>query len=166
MSKNIWICPCPSPRPCVPVRVHLPMSRFLLLNFRKFIIVPDTASYIRGWMQMIYFPRTINTVSTGYIIMLHTLQWFIVHPPAMHIDLLCACWYSWAVKGSSSWSFCCLLISLRLTSYLLLSPKLTDAPYSDSGARPPHPLSRWRLHSQGPHTFPSQGTRQLSLWIQ
>ncbi len=111
------------------------------------------------WHQMIYFPGTINTVSTGYIIMLHTLQWLIVHAPAVHIDLLCACWYPWAVKGSSSWSSCRLLISLRLTSYLLLSPKLTDAPYSGSGARPPHLLPRWRLHSQGPHTFPSQGTR-------
>jgi hypothetical protein len=93
--------------------------------------------------------------------MLHTLQWLIVHSPAVHINLLCACWYSRAVKGSSSWSFCCLFISLRLTSYLLLSSKRTDAPHSDSGAcPPPHPLSRWRLHSQGPHNFPSQGTRQ------
>ncbi len=93
--------------------------------------------------------------------MSHTLQWLIVRSLAMHVDLLCACWYSWAVKGSSSLSLCCLLISLRFTSCLLLSPKLTDAPYSDPGARPPHPLSRWRLHSQDPRTLLSQGTRHL-----
>jgi hypothetical protein len=62
---------------------------------------------------------------------------FIAHLPAMHVDLLCACWYPWAVKGSSSLSFCRLPISLRFTSCPLLCPKLTDAPYSGPGTRPP-----------------------------
>jgi hypothetical protein len=109
---------------------------------------------------MIYFPGTINTVSTRIYYYVTYIAWLIVHFPAAHINLLCACWCFQAVKGSSSWSFSCLFISLRLTSYLLLSPKLTDAPHSDSGACPPHPLSRWCLHSRGPHNFPSQGTRQ------
>ncbi len=71
MSENIWICPCPHvhvhvslsvsicpcphPRPCVPVRVLVPlghghgqghmvvdMGRFLLLNFREFMICVHT----------------------------------------------------------------------------------------------------------------------------
>ncbi len=62
---------------------------------------------------------------------------FTSHLPAMHVNFLCACWYSWAVKGSSSLSFCRLPISLWFTSYLFLCPKLTDAPYSGYGAPPP-----------------------------
>ncbi len=89
----------------------------------------------------------------------------ISHFPAMHFNLLCACWYSWALKGSSSLSFCRLPISLRFTSCLLLCPKLTDAPHSDPGTRPPLPFPKWRLHSQGPHTLPFQDTRQLYIFI-
>jgi hypothetical protein len=63
------------------------------------------------------------------------------------------------VKGSSSLSFCRLPISLWFTSYLLLCPRLTDAPYSGYGASPPLPFPKWRLHSQGPHTLPFQGAR-------
>jgi hypothetical protein len=88
---------------------------------------------------------------------------FTSHPPAMHVNLLCACWYSWAMKGSSSLSFCRLPISLWFTSCLLLCPKLTDAPYSGYGAPPPLPFPKWRLHSQGPHTLPFQGARHLHL---
>ncbi len=64
------------------------------------------------------------------------------------------------MKGSSSLSSCRLSISLRFTSCRLLCPKLTDAPYSGPGACP-LPFPKWRLHSQGPHTLPSQGTTQL-----
>ncbi len=64
------------------------------------------------------------------------------------------------MKGSSSLSSCRLPISLRFTSCLLLCPKLTDAYYSGLGTRP-LPLPKWRLHTQGPHTLPSQGTTQL-----
>ncbi len=131
-----------------------------------YIHVPDTASYIRGWMQMVLTPNDLfswnNKYSKYMVILLRYIHYnrFLAHLPAMHVDLLCACWYSWAVKGSSSLFFCRLLISLRFTSCLLLSPKLTDAPYFGPGTRPPFPLSRWRLHSQDPHTLPSQGTRQ------
>jgi hypothetical protein len=77
----------------------------------------------------------------------------------MHTNLLCACWHSEAVRGSSSLSSRRLLISLWFTSSLFLCPELTDAPcpYYE-GPVPPSP--RWRPHSQGPHTLPFQGTRQ------
>jgi hypothetical protein len=90
---------------------------------------------------------------------------FTSHLPAMHVNLLCACWYSGAATGSSSLSFCRLPILLWVTSSLLLCPKLTDAPYPSYGARPPLPFPRWRLHSQGPHTLPFQGTRQVQTSV-
>jgi hypothetical protein len=46
----------------------------------------------------------------------------------MHINSLCACWHSEAVKGSSSLFSRRLLISLWVTSPLFLCPELTDAP--------------------------------------
>ncbi len=126
-------------------------------------------------MQMVLTPNDLfswnNKYSKYTVILLRHIHYnvFISHFPAMHVDLLCACWYSWAVKGSSSLFLCRLLISLRFTSCLLLCPKLTDAPDPGPGAPPPLPPSKWRLHSQGPHTPPSQGTRHTlnpvcNLW--
>ncbi len=94
-------------------------------------------------MQMVLTPNDLfswnNKYSKYMVILLRYIHYngLVAHLPAMHIDLLCACWYSWAVKGSSSLFFCRLLISLRFTSCLLLSPKLTDAPYSGPGTPPP-----------------------------
>ncbi len=110
---------------------------------------------------MIYFPGTINIVSTqlychDYI---HQCR-FALHLPAVHINLLCACWHSEAVKGSSSLSTRRLLISLWVTSSLFLCPEPTDAPYPY--CEDPAPLSpKWHPHPQGPHTLPSQGPRQF-----
>jgi hypothetical protein len=79
--------------------------------------------------------------------------------PTLHVNSLCACWHSRAVKESSSSSSRRLLISLQVTSPLFLCPELTDAPYHYyGGSVPPSPI--WRPHPQGPHTLPSQGTRQ------
>ncbi len=122
-------------------------------------------------MQMVLTPNDLfswnNKYSKYMVILLRYIHYngFTAHFPAMHVDLLCACWYSWAVKGSSSLSFCRLLISLRFTSRLLPCLKLTDAPYSGPGTCPPFPLSKWRLHSQDPHTLPSQGARQSQQFI-
>ncbi len=64
------------------------------------------------WHQMIYFPETINTVSTTNTMSpLHSP----VSPQAMHINLLCASWHLEAMKGSSLTS-CRLLILSRLSS--------------------------------------------------
>ncbi len=82
--------------------------------------------------------------------------------PAMHVNLLCACWHSEAVKGSSSAFTRRLLISLCITSSLFLCPEPTDAPCSYYGDPTP-PFPRWRPHPQGPHTLPYQGPRQNIL---
>jgi hypothetical protein len=107
------------------------------------VLVPDTASYIRGWMQMVLTPNDLfswnNKYSKHMVILLRYIHYngFIARLPAMHVNLLCACWYPWAVKGSSSLSFCRLPIYLRFTSCLLLCTELTDAPHSGPGTRPP-----------------------------
>ena len=69
---------------------------------------------------------------------LYTLVQFTLHLPAVHINLLCACWHSEAVKGSSSLSTRRLLISLWVTSSLFLCPEPTDAPcpYYEDPVRP------------------------------
>jgi hypothetical protein len=101
-----------------------------------------------------------NKYSKYTIILSHThYNEFTPHLPAMHINLLCACWHSEAVKGSSSLSSRRLLISLWVTFPLFLCPELTDAPCPYYGGSVP-PSPKWRPHSQGPHTLPSQGTRQ------
>jgi hypothetical protein len=115
------------------------------------------------WHQMIYFPGTINIVSTRlycHIYCTYINNGFTLHLPAMHINLLCACWHSEAVKGSSSLSSRRLLISLWVTSPLFLCPELTDAPCPYYGGSVP-PSPKWRPHSQGPHTIPFQGTRHI-----
>jgi hypothetical protein len=77
----------------------------------------------------------------------------------LHVNSLCACWHSKAVKESSSSSSRRLLISLWVTSPLFLCPELTDAPcHYCGGSVLLSPI--WRPHPQGPHTLPSQGTRQ------
>jgi hypothetical protein len=114
---------------------------------------------------MIYFPGTINIVSTRfYCHIIYINNGFTFHLPAMHVNLLCACWHSEAVKGSSSLSSRRLLISLRITSFLFLCPEPTDAPcpyYED----PTPSFPRWRPHPQGPHTLPFQGPRHLQFWV-
>jgi hypothetical protein len=110
---------------------------------------------------MIYFPGTINIVSTWlHCHIIYINNGFTSRFPAMHINLLCACWHSEAVKGSSSVSTRRLLISLCITSSLFLCPEPTDAPCSHYGVPAP-PSPRWRPHPQGPHTLPYQGPRHL-----
>jgi hypothetical protein len=109
---------------------------------------------------MIYFPRTINIVSTRlYCHIIYISNEFTSHFPAMHVNLLCACGHSEAVKGPSSLSTRRLLISLCITSFLFLCPEPTDAPCSHYGDPTP-PFPRWRPYPQGPHTLPYQGPRQ------
>jgi hypothetical protein len=130
--------------------------------------VPDTASYIRGWMQMVLTPNDLfswNNKYSKYTIILshiHTIQ-RIHSPSSSHArHLLCACWHSEVVKGSSSLSSRRLLISLWVTSSLSLCPELTDAPCPYYGGPVP-PFPKWRPHSQGPHTLPFQGTRHVHM---
>jgi hypothetical protein len=96
------------------------------------------------WHQMIYFPETINTISTTITPSpIHSL----VSPWAMHINLLCACWHYEAIRGSSSLASCRLL-----TSSLFPCLGSTDAPCSrlgDPALLPQYgcPIHRVRAHS-------------------
>jgi hypothetical protein len=117
----------------------------------EYSIVPDTASYIRGWIQMVLAPNdlfseTINTVSTLNTIHWHVHLFFLSY--AHH--LLCACWHLEAMKGPSSLTSCRLLILSRLHSSLiwaqltLLVPALGFLyPLPQNGA----PIHRVRAHS-------------------
>ncbi len=103
------------------------------------------------WHQMIYFPETINTISTTITPSpTHSLasSW------AMHVTLLCACWHHEAMQGSSSLASCRLLMSS-----LFPCPGSTDAPCSRLGdPAPPSPI--WLPHSQGPRTLPYRDPEQ------
>ncbi len=153
--------PCPTPHPNPPPskfpEPQLPSASLRLFPTR---LLTSEDEYKWFWHQMIYFPGTINIVSTRlYCHIIYINKGSTFHLPAMHVNLLCACWHSEAVKGSSSFSTRRLLISLRITSFLFLCPEPTDAPwpyYED----PAPPSPRWRPHPQGPHTLPFQGPRQ------
>ncbi len=89
------------------------------------------------WHQMIYFPETINTVSTWIYIHRQCIHFYLL---AEHNNSLCACWHLKAVKGSSSSSSCRLLISPCITSYPFPCPGSTDALCSRLwGPVPPFP---------------------------
>jgi hypothetical protein len=105
-----------------------------------------------------------NKYSKYMIILSHiyTITWICSPSSSYARHLLCACWHSEAVMGSSSSSSRRLLISLWITSPLFLCPEPTDAPCLYYGGLVP-PFPRWRPHSQGPHTLPFQGTRQWWL---
>jgi hypothetical protein len=132
--------------------------------------VPDTASYIRGWMQMVLTPNDLfswnNKYSKYTIILSHiyTVTRICSLSPSYAHHLLCTCWHSEAVMGSSSLSSRLLLISLRVTSILFLCPELNDAPCPYYGGSVP-PFPTWRPHSQGPHTLPFQGTRHAIFFL-
>ncbi len=117
------------------------------LGFYLFLtrLLTSEDEYKWYWHQMIYFPETINTISTTITPSpTHSL----VSSWAMHINLLCACWHREAMRGSSSLASCHLLMSS-------LFPCLgsTDAPCSRLGdLAPPFPI--WLPHSQGPRTPP------------
>ncbi len=121
-------------------------------NFQRLVLFPTRLltsedEYKWYWHQMIYFPETINTISTTNTMSpLHSL----VSSQAMHTNLLCACWHLEAMKGSSSLTSCCLLILSRLLSSLvwaqltLLVPTLgIRSPFPQDGA----PIHRVRAHS-------------------
>ncbi len=75
-------------------------SNIMLRLSIRIVTVPDTASYIRGRMQMVLTPNDLFSWNNKYseykdILLCHIYyNRFIAHLPAMHTDLLCACWYS------------------------------------------------------------------------
>ncbi len=98
-----------------------PYSREVLFPTR---LLTSEDEYKWYWHQMIYFPETINTVSTRIYIHCQCIH---SHLLAEHINSLCACWHLEAVKGSSSSSSYRLLISPCITSYPFPCPGSTDA---------------------------------------
>ncbi len=114
---------------------------------------------------MIYFPGTINIVSTWlYCHIIHISNEFTFRLPAMHVNLLCACWHSEAVKGSSSASTRRLLISLCVTSSLFLCPEPTDAPCSHYGDLAP-PLPKMASPSAGSAYTPLSGSETVTIYL-
>jgi hypothetical protein len=112
---------------------------------------------------MIYFPGTINIVSTR--LYCHTYihyNSFTPHLPAMHVTYSVHAGILKLWRGRLPCPLVVFSSSLWITSSPLLCPGLTDAPcpcYEGSVS----PLPRWRSHSQGPHTLPFQGTRHYLL---
>jgi hypothetical protein len=100
------------------------------------------------WHQMVYFPETINTVSTmNTTSSLHSR----VSSQAMHTNLLCACWHLEAMKGSSSLTSCHLLIPSRLPSSFVWA-QLT-LPVPGLGIRPPFPQYGVPIHWVHAHSL-------------
>ncbi len=140
------------------IRAHMNMTVVLFWLLRWYLfptqLLTSEDECKLFWHQMIYFPGTINIVSTHRIIT--TIYMNTIHSPSSSYarHLLCACWHSEAVKGSSSLSTHRLLISLQVTSSHFLCPELTDAPYP-CYEDPARLSPKWRPHPQGPHTLPS-----------
>ncbi len=117
------------------------------------VIVPDTASYIRGWIQMVLAPNDLfswnnkynkyneyNITDTFTCILLSYAHY-----------LLCACWHLEAMKGPSSLTSCRLLILSRLLSSLIWGQLTLLVPAL--GARPPFPQNGALIHRVRAHSL-------------
>jgi hypothetical protein len=88
------------------------------LTWYLVVVVRDTASYIRGWIQMVLAPNDLFSWNNKYnkyneynVTDTHSLA-----SSCYALYLLCACWHLEAMRGSSSLTSCCLLILSRLHS--------------------------------------------------
>jgi hypothetical protein len=133
-------------------------AEMLLHLISQDIIVPDTASYIRGWIQMVLarndlfswnnkYNSTMNTVSPTHSLV---SSWL--------CTLLTLCMLaSWSHEGVVFLDF--LSSSHPVTSFPFLYLGSTDAPCSRLGDPVP-PSPKWRPHSQGPRTLPYRDPEQ------
>ncbi len=107
------------------------------------------------WHQMIYFPETINTISTTFTPSpIHSLVFLelCTSTYSVHAGIMKPC------GGRHPWS---LVVFLRLlTSSLLPCLGSTDAPCSRLGD-PSTPSPIWLPHSPGPRTLPYRDPKQL-----
>ncbi len=104
-----------------------------------FLLVPDTAPYIRGWIQMVLTPNDLFSWNNKYnkyneYNVTNTFTCFFL---AMHTNLLCACWHLEAMKGSSSLTSCRLLILSRLLSSLIWAKLMLLVPALGIRSPPP-----------------------------
>jgi hypothetical protein len=135
--------------------VHTTSSYFmlLLLCILLIVLVPDTASYIRGLIQRVLAPNDLFSWNNKYnkYIEYNITDAFTSFFLAMHTHhLLCACWHLEAMKGSSSLISCrllilsCLVPSLIWAQLTLLVPALGIRSHlPENGA----PIHRVRAHS-------------------
>ncbi len=115
--------------------------------------VPDKASYIRGWIQMVMAPNDLFSWNNKYN---KYVQWIQYHRhihlflPGCALYLLCACWHLEAMKGSSSSTSCRLLILSRLFLSLIWAQLMLPVPASGTRLPLPQngaPIHRVRAHS-------------------
>ncbi len=122
------------------------------------ISVPDTASYIRGWIQMVLAPNDLFSwnnkynKNTEYTPSTHSLV------SSQQCTLLTLCMLaSWSRGGVVFLDF--LSSSHSILSFHFPYLGSTDAPCSRLGY--PGPLfPRWRPHSLGPRTLPYRDPEQ------
>ncbi len=105
-----------------------------------------------------------NNKYSKYTIILSHIHYneFTLRLPAMHVNSLCKCWHSEAVKESSSSCSRHLLISLWVTSPLFRCPELTDAPCHYYGGSVP-PFPNMAPSSTGSAHTPFSGYKTSSL---
>jgi hypothetical protein len=109
------------------------------------VIVPDTASYIRGWMQMVLTPNDLfswnNKYSKYMVILLYTyiLQWF--HSPfSSHAHQLTLC--MWVTLSREGVVFLLFLLSSHFTEIHVFPSPVSEANWRflpRPGGLPPTP---------------------------
>ncbi len=124
--------------------------------------VPNTASYIRGWIQMVLALNDLFSWNNKY----NKYNEYNVTDTFTCFSLGCA--HQLTLCMLASWShegviFLDLLPSSHsITSSLLLCLDSTDAPCSHSGDLTPL-FPRWRPHSLGPSTLSYRDPEHLGL---
>ncbi len=126
------------------------------------IPVPDTTSYIRGWIQMVLAPNDLFSWNNKYnkynkYNVTDTFTCFFLG--YAHQLTLCML-ASWSHEGVVFLDF--LSSSHSDTSFLFPYLGSTDAPCSRLGDLAP-PSPKWRPHSQGPRTLPYRDPEQYPL---
>jgi hypothetical protein len=107
-------------------------------------------------MQMVLAPNDLfswNNKAMSTMLLEYLRTFFLL---AMHINSLCACSHSEAMKGSSS-------LRLLILSRLLASPVWAQLTLTDPTWGPVPLLPRWRPFLQGPRTLPYRGPEQFVL---
>ncbi len=150
ITGNRYICACSwAWCGCKHYRL-IPLLTHLI--FWRTITVPNTASYIRGWIQMVLAPNDLFSWNNKYnkYNEYNIADTFTCIFLAMHTNLICACWHFEAMTGSSSLTSCRLLILSRLLSSLIWAQLTLPVPALGIWSPLPQngaPIHRVRAHS-------------------
>ncbi len=123
--------------------------------------VPDTASYIRGWIQMVLAPNDLFSWKNKYKkyneynVTDTFTRFFLSYARTLTLCMLA----SWSHEGVVSLDF--LSSSHSITSSLFPYLGSTDVPCSRLGDPYP-PSPKWRPHSKGPRTLPYRDPEHIS----